>query len=271
MPERRLVTPNGKRKVLAAVHPNAGVEAAYRKKLDTAIAEMNRSVIYWLRAQWRSNMPVLAQDGDSPAMGLRGTFDDLAAQWTRRFDEMAEELGRHFAKAATERADGAFQSILKRGGWTVKFKMTKAANDVLQASIGENIALIKSIPAQYLTQVQGIAMRSIQTGRDLGAMTKEIEEQFGVTRRRAAIIARDQNNKASAAITRVRQVELGVTQAVWLHSSAGKEPRRSHVAMDGKTYDVAQGMWDPDEKEWIWPGTLINCRCQSKPIVEGFD
>ena len=260
----RLISPTGKRKVLAAVRPNAGIEAAYRKRLDAEIAAMNRSVIYWVQAQYRSNPPVpLAQDNDSPTMGLRGTFDDLATQWTRRFNRMAEELGRHFAKSATERADGAFQSILKRAGWSVKFRMTPAANQALQGVVGENIALIKSIPSRYLTDVQGAVMRGVQVGGDLGSIVKHIESTYGLTRRRAATIARDQTNKAFAVITRVRQVELGVTHCVWMHSSGGREPRPSHRANDGKTYLVAEGWYDPDVKRNIWPGELINCRCSS--------
>jgi SPP1 gp7 family putative phage head morphogenesis protein len=267
----KLISPTGKRRILPPVRPNAGIEAAYHKRLDAEIAAMNASVLYWVRAQYRRNPPVsLAQDNDSPAMGMRGTFDDLGAQWRKRFDTMAEELARHFATSAQRRADGAFQSILKRGGWTVKFRMTEAANQALQGSIGENIALIKSIPAQYLTQVQGIVMRGVQVGGDLGMMVKEIESQFGVTRRRATIIARDQTNKAFAITTRVRQTELGITHALWLHSTAGKEPRPTHLANDGKPYEIAKGWFDPAEQKFVWPGSLINCRCNSKPIVEGF-
>ena len=113
-------------------------------------------------------------------------------------------------------------------------------------------------------------MRSIQRGGDLGAMVKEIETQFGVTRKRAAFIAMDQNNKATAIITRVRQQELGIDTALWLHSAGGREPRVSHVKNDGKPYKIAEGWYDPDVKKRIWPGELPRCRCVGKPIVEGF-
>jgi len=56
-----------------------------------------------------------------------------------------------------------------------------------------------------------------------------------------------------------------------MHSHAGKEPRPSHLANDGKPYKIAEGWYDPDEKKYVWPGTLINCRCFSKPVVAGFD
>jgi hypothetical protein len=73
--------------------------------------------------------------------------------------------------------------------------------------------------------IEGLVMRSVQTGRDLGQLMKDLQEQFGVTRRRAAFVARDQNNKATASMTRARQHEPGITQAIWVHSGAGKHPR----------------------------------------------
>ena len=66
----------------------------------------------------------------------------------------------------------------------------------------------------------------------------------------AVIIARDQNNKATASMTRARQNELGITEAIWVHSGAGKHPRPTHVAMNGAKYDVKKGMWDPAVKRW---------------------
>lgn len=267
--------------VLRPVHPNLGIEAAYRAKLDRMIAEMSASVLYWVRASYRQNEPEMASDAppdasggpeirQSPAMALRATMRRLARRWQRNFDEAAPELAKYFATATTDRADGALRSILKRGGFTVEFKLSRAANDVLQATVGQNVALIKSIPAQYMTQVQGSVMRAIQTGRDLGQLTKDLEEQFGVTRRRAAFIARDQNNKATASITRVRQTELGITEATWQHSGGGRHPRPTHVAMSGKRYEIAKGMWDPAVKKYILPGEEPNCRCVSRPVILGF-
>ena len=87
--------------------------------------------------------------------------------------------------------------------------MTPALRDIRQATIGQQVSLIKSIPSQYFTNIEGLVMRSVQTGRDLGQLTNDLQEQFGVTHRRAAFIARDQNNKATASMTRGRQNELG--------------------------------------------------------------
>jgi SPP1 gp7 family putative phage head morphogenesis protein len=179
-------------------------------------------------------------------------------------------MAKYFAKSSASRSDAAMRSILKRGGWTVRFKMTAAMRDVMNATIAENVGLIKSIPEQYHTEVQGLVMRSATAGRDLSTLSDELERRYAITRKRAELVARDQTNKMTANFTRVRQTELGITEAIWLHSGGGKTPRRSHLAKNGKRYDVATGWYDPDVKQYIWPGTLINCRCVSKPIVRGF-
>lgn len=262
----KLSAPNKKPIVLAPVRPNVGLQIAYRKKLDALIDEMQNSLVYWLKASYRANEPEMAQDA-SPAMALRGAMRKLSRRWQKRFDEAAPELASYFATHATKRADGALESILKRSGFSVEFKLTAEANDVMQATVGENVGLIKSIASEHLTQVEGMVMRSVAAGRDLGALSKELEERYGVTKRRAALIARDQNNKATATITRVRQESLGIKQAKWLHSHGGKHPRPSHKAADGKLYDIDKGMLI--DGEYIRPGEKINCRCVSRSVIPG--
>lgn len=115
-------------------------------------------------------------------------------------------------------------------------------------------------------------MRGVQTGRDLAQITTDLQEQHGVTRRRAAFIARDQSNKATASLTRARQIEAGLTEAIWVHSGGGKEPRPSHLkaGRDKARYDIREGWYDPHEGKHILPGELINCRCVSRAVVKGF-
>jgi|ERR1039458_260135 uncharacterized protein with gpF-like domain len=265
-------------KFLPPIYPNVGIEAEFRKKLRDLVDEMDASLQYWLKAAYRKNQPAIAQDA-TPASELQDAVDKLAKQWRSRFREGSYELARYFATAARRRSDAALMRILKNAGFTVSFTMTPAMRDILRATIEQNVSLIKSIPEQYLTQVQGSVMRSVQAGRDLGSLAKDLQEHYGVTKRRAAFIARSQNNLATASMTRVRQAEVGITEAVWLHSAGGREPRPTHVANSGKRYDVTQGWYDPHaykvkgggwRGEWIWPGQLPGCRCVSKPVVKGF-
>lgn len=267
------MSPTGKTKLLPPAYPNAGIEAEYYRRLTNLIEEMHRSLIYWIGVAYRQNEPEisnLALDA-SPAKNLDAVIRRLARRWLKRFNALADDLARWFAQSAQNRSETVLKAALKKSGIAIKFTLTPAANDALQATIAENVGLIRSIPQQHLTAVQGHVMRSIQAGGDLGTLTKVLINQFGSTKRRAALIARDQNHKATAVITRVRQLELGLTKARWVHSGIGREPRPSHVkaSQDKVIYDVAKGWWDPHEKKFIWPGTLINCHCTSRPVMEG--
>jgi SPP1 gp7 family putative phage head morphogenesis protein len=137
---------------------------------------------------------------------------------------------------------------------------------VVQSAIAENVSLIKSIASEHLGKVEQLVMRSVADGRDVGALAKALQEQFGVTKRRAAFIARQQNASITSTFEKSRQMEIGITQATWRHSAGGKTPRPEHVHFDGKRYDVAKGAYL--EGVWTWPGKEINCRCYSTPVIE---
>jgi uncharacterized protein with gpF-like domain len=91
-----------------------------------------------------------------------------------------------------------------------------------------------------------------------------------VTRKRAALISRDQNSKATSALHKARQLELGIEEGIWMHSHGGKKPRPSHLKNDGKKYDIKKGWYDPDAKQWVQPGELISCHCVGRSIIPGF-
>lgn len=255
---------------LPPIRPNAGLQAKYRKLLDKLVDEMQKSLVYWITCAYKANKPEIAQDA-SPAMTLAEVMRRLGRRWQRNFNKAAPEIAEYFTTQQKKRVDGTLKSLLDQSGFAVRFKLTKQMNDVLQATMQEQVGLIKSIAQKHLGEVEGLVMRSVTTGRDLGTLTKELRERYGVTKRRAALISRDQNNKATATITRVRQEDLGLYKARWRHSHAGKEPRPTHVANDGKVYDVRKGWYDPAIKKWIWPGTEINCRCTSELIIPGFE
>lgn len=258
-------------RVLNPVRPNVGIELAYRARLLRLVDGMHRSLMRWLRAAYRATPPVMATD-DSPARVLAATVRRLARRWQRNFDEAARELASYFVMVVAQRSDAALSSILKRGGFSVKFQPGRAWNDVKQATIAENVSLIRSIAQQHLGQVEQLVMKSVQAGRDLSDLTDDLEASYGVTRRRAMFIARSQNNLATSSIQRVRQIELGLTSIRWIHSGGGKEPRPTHVraGRDKVEYDPRVGWFDPDENRYVFPGQLPNCRCVGRPIVLGF-
>ena len=208
----------------------------------------------------------MARD-ESPAAALNAIMKRLARKWNKRFAEAAPELAKYFSLAARDRTDGALRAALKKAGMTVSFKMTRAVNDIVQAKVAENVSLIKTIASEHLADVEQLVMRSVAAGRDLGGLREALQERYGITHRRAALIARTSNNQTTAAILKARQGELGVTTAKWIHSHAGRTPRPEHVAWNGKEYPIAEGMYSKVDREFVWPGTPFNCRCQSRSIL----
>ena len=257
-------------KTCRAVPANRGLEAKYRKALQRLIAEMHASVEYWLTAAYRKNPPRMAalveqaQDA-APSAKIKKVLDELARRWTDRFDEYAPKLAEAYLKGMFKASDSAFRQALKEAGWAVDFKMTPAGRDAFNAGVEENVGLIRSIPEKYLQQVEGVVMRSYSAGRDLASMVKELKQLYPAASHRAELIARDQSNKANAVVNRARQMELGITEAIWMHSHAGKNPRPDHVAANGKRYKIAEGCLISGEH--IQPGEETNCRCTSRAVL----
>lgn len=262
---------SNKPKTLPPVHPNAGLQVAYRRRMMALVDEMFADTRATVMKVYAHNEPKIAQDA-TPATVLQQAIRRMVGRWQKRFDLAAPAIASWFTKDVTERTDAGLQRALRQGGISVRFQMTPAVEDVAAATVHQNVQLIKSIPQQFLGEVEGMVMRSVQTGRDLHQLTTDLTERYGITKRRAANIARSQNNMATAAINRTRQKELGITQALWLHSHGGREPRKTHLANDGKPYNPAEGWFDPDPKvqKRVWPGELPNCRCTSRSIIAGF-
>lgn len=261
------------RKVLPAIRPNAGTEAIYRARLNAMIDQMHKSVGYHLRVAYNKNPPrvatLMAAD-ELPTTTLGRALAALTKRWLKSFDDLAHNMAQYFATASEKRVTSTLNRHLQDSGLAVPFKMSRPMQDAVNASIAEQVGLIKSIPAEYLTSVQGDVMRMIQNGGDMTTLNSSLRKNYGATKRRAAIIARDQNNKSVATMTRTRMLEAGVKTALWVHSHGGKTPRPTHLANDGHEYDITTGWYDPAVDKYIHPGQEINCRCVTRPVVRGF-
>lgn len=251
---------------LSPVRPNAGFEAIYRGKLYAFITAMQTDIARQVKACYDENEPEIAQD-ESPAMALRNLMKKLTVKWLKRADDTSQELAKWFAQGSARRSDAALKAILKKGGYSVEFKLTAPVNDVLQAAIGENVSLIKSIASEHLSDVEGMVMRSVSSGRDLHQLTEDLAERYDITKKRAAFIARDQNNKATGQIGRARQDSLGITEGIWKHSRGGHHPRAPHVKYSGTKFNLKEGHDFNDGFGPVIPGQAINCKCVWTPVI----
>ena len=266
------------KRTLKPVFPPAGIEKEYEKRLKRAVREMETSVVYWLRARYRANESKIT---DSATSDLLEALRRLLRQWKRNFDELAETLPRWFV----EKIRGYVHTNLAQQtkplrdaglGFNLKFSyMSQKERQTFAAIVAENVNLIKSIQRESLTQVEGIVLRNIEAGHDLARMTEELHHQFGVSERRARMIARDQTNKATNNLTRQRLLSYGITKGIWMHTASGKTYRETHEldhtqgGMNGAEYFIDEGCYDPNPnvQDYIQPGELVNCYCVCRPLV----
>lgn len=217
---------------------------------------MHGSVEYWITGAYRKNPPRVAAIAEDalPSRKIQKVIDELTDRWTKRSNDAADNIAYSFLNSLFSTSEKAFQSSLKEAGWAVKFEMTPAMRDAFNASLEENIGLIRSIPEKRLQKISSIVMRSYSSGRGIKTMIDEIRSVYTVTLDRAVLIARDQSNKANSVVNRVRELELGITEAIWMFSHDGKEPRQSHVAANGKRYKITEGFLIGGE--YIQPGEI---------------
>lgn len=272
-----------KRKIVRRVLPNSGVRAWYDAQLTNLISEMYLDLtqaigsVYTAESAKIDAKPTGASTitEDAGISRLDREMRGWGKRWVKKFDKLSVTMSKEFTTRSFGATQTSMKDAFKQAGFTVKFKPSKASLEAYKKVAAEQVNLIKSIPDQFKTDIQSAVWSSVRVGGDMRKLSETLRKNYDVTVKRAALISIDQNNKATAVIENTRRQELGIFKAIWEHSGAGKDPRPTHVAMEGKVFDLRKGMWDPDANgkgkgAWIFPGELIKCRCGSRAIIEEF-
>lgn len=255
-----------------SVKADDAIGAGYRKKIKREIRKMNSETTDLILKLYKRNEDGIAFD-ESPAEILAKALRGLRDKFSKSFTALAKNAVPSFVSNIMAYVSLTIKKRFGRLGKkvpTVKLESnSKQMRDIIKAIVHENVQLIKSIPQEYLEDVEQVVLEGVINGRDQSLVAKTLESKYGVARRRAELISRDQNDKATQSITMAKERDLGITKAIWRHSGAGKEPRPSHVAADGKVFDIRKGL--KIEGEYIFPAQKINCRCTSEPIFDEED
>lgn len=152
--------------------------------------------------------------------------------------------------------------------------------DQLELFANQNAQLIDSLTQDEIDRVSGAIQRGVQEGVRFESVAETIEQSFGITRRHARLIARDQTAKLNASLTKLSQQETGSNNYVWL-TSLDERVRQSHMVMQGKIcrwddetvfLDEKSGNWLPRSSiggENAHPAGPVMCRCVAGFYLEG--
>lgn len=150
------------------------------------------------------------------------------------------------------------------------YYMGEFYRQALQEWIDQNVALIKSIPQDTLSEMQSIVSQGFQTGATLTSIEKEIRHTYHVKRSSAKLLARDQIAKLNGQLTKQQQTDAGVNEYIW-SDSGDSRVRESHHRLNGKKF-----RWDdppvvtPPGKpvRRCHPGEDYQCRCVALPVFD---
>lgn len=244
----------------------------YNASLQRIVREVKRDIDAALIPVIKQYEPEYTYDGvatnDAWSDAIARTIGLLMARWTSpRVQIIAQRLAGDFVRASVTRSE---RDMKKNTGIDV-FSGSQNMQEYLQASAQQNADLITSIPSQYLNEVSTLVMTNMRTGMRPGFIAKALQEQFGVTQRRAKFIARDQTSKIQGDLAEKQQRGAGFEYFEWLDSDDSRvRHRHEEIANRVTAYGKGIYRWDnlplSDKGVPIKPGSDYACRCTARPV-----
>lgn len=256
----------GRKAKARPVYVSRKLELDYTRALLAIVDDIHAETV-------KALMPLIEQTprvGDSRRRIADSLFSDFKTAFSKtantvkaKVTGIAETLAKTVVNRQGQQSDGQLSAmILSKTGIDFSGLMS---DEVLQEAVDEavaaNIALINSIPQQYLDRVEQAVMASLQAGTLNTTLADELLKIEGVTKNRAKLIARDQLGKINSRLSQIRQQSLGITHYFW-STSLDERVRDRHRRWDGDRI-----AWDTPTIDGH-PGQAIQCRCTAIPDLD---
>ena len=106
----------------------------------------------------------------------------------------------------------------------------------------------------------------IYHGGDQQAIIDAIANNENIPAERAASVLLQITTMTNQAIQRQNMIDLGFTEATWLHVPGEFTSRKTHIKFNNQTFELNTGLFDEDVRRNVFPGELWYCRC----VMRGF-
>lgn len=244
--------------------------AALSLQIDKMVKETEREVLALFGAFGFDGSEGVAMDA-SIASQARILTNALSAKFDALFARVAAPIAYTMVDQIAKNSESTLKSSLRELSDNMSFKtdvLTGPLNEVLTATVAENVGLIKRVPQKYLNDIQGMVMRSIQTG-DVN-LQEELGKYNVSIRNWSKNVALDQTRKAYNGINKGRMQALGLKKFEWIHSQGSNRPREFHKnVLNGEVFSFDDlPIIDKRTGERGIPGQLPYCRCTMRPIME---
>lgn len=259
-----------KRKVLLPARHPVRIEQQYAKILREVIDGINLELKGRIADEIKAE--VAAREDGYRADDLSAVLRAIRSLATGNIPGLS--FVRSIGDSVRSAIDGNWQKAINQAiGVNVALPGTDMSANV-DAWAEENTALITNLAQSYLSKVTTAVNSGFRDGLSWRDISKNIQSETGVAKRRADLIARDQVATMNMQVTKQRAADLDIKQFVWRTmedqrvrgNPSGRYPKAnpSHYARNGKTYNWSDGAGARD----TFPGQAINCRCYAQNVVE---
>ena len=159
---------------------------------------------------------------------------------------------------------------------------TPEVSDAISIGLWQTTNLIKTIPQDYFGDIAQAVADNFY-GKPLPenrTLLQQIQKIGGVSKKRAALIARDQTRKMQSNLDQVRQRSIGSEEYIWHNMKDNRvvgKPGGLYPPKPSLTRSKVHGNhWEREGKIYRWddpppdghPGQGIGCRCWAEPVID---
>ena len=202
------------------------------------------------------------------------------ARWIFNYRELAQKLSSRFVRRlARDTTNAQKQAFIKavispdlfKSKWTFpvlkRQYISKTAFNRLPDLIEKNVQLITKIGENDVEKISIAIAEGLFKGESLKNIQDTLKTINGFDDKRAQRVALDQSCKINNDIQLANCEDIGISEGIWIHVPGQYTSRKSHRAMNGKKFNLKEGIYDSELKHNVTPGSEPFCRCIFRPVL----
>jgi hypothetical protein len=234
------------------------MRAAFKSMIDDYKEQLNEAL------QTRDVEKHFAKDAAAESI-LTDVLKRLDRKWTSIFKQYAKMTAEAFTEKVDKHSRSTCWHSLKVIGIEQPNKSySRNIENTISAAQTFNNTLITNVQRDVHEKIFSSVMLSLTSPdpaqQGVSGIENALKEVGSFSSKRIELIARDQNSKLYSSLNLDRLRDNGIEKFMWIHSSAGKVPRPSHVAKDGEIFTMDDArLWTGPKADQGPPGWAINC------------
>lgn len=251
-------------------------QGKFSGKFDAATSrELKRLGAKWSQGNWNLPQSKLPID-------VRAAISTSDARFTRTMAAIDKKLSQILPEQIADKLkiqklfdatlwklDAEFKKTVK--GITVAPKLTDFQRAKIAEDYAKNLSLdIKGWADKEVLKLRKEMQKTTFEGLRYESVVKKIQESYGVGKRKAKFLARQETGLLVAKFREARYTESGIREYIWrtVIGSPKHPVRPMHKALEGKIFRFDQPPITDEKGNRNNPGEDYNCRCTAIPVLK---